>query len=343
MLAALGAGAVYAAALVEARWRPSVSVRRSYAASQVGVLVAAAAVAVAAYGTPPQMAHSLRQAFDAPNTHAVDSTRLLSLSLADRTRLWSAAWADGKSHMLRGGGIGSFEQYWFKTPQRPPPTPTPHTAPIWKRSPSWGLAGCSVLATTLLTPLVAGIRARRHPGVPAAIGAYVAYLVHTGVDWDWLLPALTLAALFTACALLSADAESQPAIHRSAQWVLAGTGLVVALVATFGLIGNRQLSAAYAAAGRGDFSTAVVDARSAARWQPWSYLPWLTIGSAERALDNPTAARHAYQTAVKRDRGRWDAWFGLASISSGQSAHGVTANGAPPQPAVAADREILPP
>ena len=137
------------------------------------------------------------------------------------------------------------------------------------------------------------------------------------MDWDWLLPALTLAALFTACALLSADAESQPAIHRSAQWVLAGTGLAVALVATFGLIGDRQLSAAYAAAGRGDFSTAVVDARSTARWQPWSYLPWLTIGSAERALDKPTAARHAYRTAVNRDHGRWDAWFGLASISSG--------------------------
>ena len=45
--------------------------------------------------------------------------------------------------------------------------------------------------------------ARRHPLVPGAAGAYAAYLVHTGVDWDWELPAVTLAGLLCGAAILS--------------------------------------------------------------------------------------------------------------------------------------------
>jgi len=318
LLAAFAAAAVYLAAFVEGRWHPSMTVRRVYIGSQVGVLIAAAVVAVSVYGTPPQMAHSLRQALEGPSTQAQDPARLLSLSLDDRSPIWRAAWDDARAHPLRGSGIGSFQQYWYEHRSVAADTDAAHSAYL-EAFAELGIVGLVVLTATLIAPLMAGIRARRHPAVPAAVGVYVAYLFHTGIDWDWLLPALTMAALFTACALLSADTEPQPALHRSSQWILAGTGVVVAVIATFGLLGNRDLSAADAAAGRGDFRAAAAEARSAARWQPWSYLPWLTIASAERAQDDANAAEQAYRTAIRRDGGNWDAWFGLATISSGHS------------------------
>jgi hypothetical protein len=218
---------------------------------------------------------------------------------------------------MEGSGIGSYGEYWYEHRTIPADTDAAHSAYL-EAFAELGFLGVITLVITLIAPVLAGIRARHHPAVPVAVGVYVAYLFHTGIDWDWLLPMLTMAAIFTACALLSADAETQPALHGSAQWVLAGTGLAVAVIATFGLIGNRQLSAASAAANRGDFRAAVADARSAARWQPWSDIPWLTIGSAESALGNPGAAGHAYRTATSRDRTGWDGWFGLAIVSSGR-------------------------
>jgi len=54
-------------------------------------------------------------------------------------------------------------------------------------------------------PVYAAFKARRHPLVPAAFGAYVAYLVHAGVDWDWEMTAVTLTALFIGASIVAAE------------------------------------------------------------------------------------------------------------------------------------------
>jgi len=67
-----------------------------------------------------------------------------------------------------------------------------------------GIAGSVLLGAALAPPLVAGARARRDPLALAALAAYAAWLVHAALDWDWELPAVTLAALACAGAVLVA-------------------------------------------------------------------------------------------------------------------------------------------
>ena len=81
------------------------------------------------------------------------------------------------------------------------------------------MIGLALLVALLAIPLVAAVRARRHPLVAPAFGAYVAFLVHAAVDWDWQMPAVTLLALFTAAVLVAAARGREPrsAVCRTAR------------------------------------------------------------------------------------------------------------------------------
>jgi hypothetical protein len=65
-----------------------------------------------------------------------------------------------------------------------------------------GIVGLALLGCALLVPLSAVASRRRDPLVPVAAAAYVAFLVHTGLDWDWEMPVTTLAGLACAAALI---------------------------------------------------------------------------------------------------------------------------------------------
>ena len=70
-----------------------------------------------------------------------------------------------------------------------------------------GPIGLALLLAALIIPLLA-LRGGRDPLLATAAGAYVAFLVHTGVDWDWELPAVTLAGLACGSAMLVARRPS---------------------------------------------------------------------------------------------------------------------------------------
>ncbi len=67
-----------------------------------------------------------------------------------------------------------------------------------------GPGGLTLLAVALSVPIVAVVRFREHPLAGAGAAAYAAYLVHAGLDWDWEMPAVTLAGLLCGVGLLAA-------------------------------------------------------------------------------------------------------------------------------------------
>jgi len=97
---------------------------------------------------------------------------------------------------------------------------------------------------------------------------------------------------------------------------VAAAGLL-AVVAGVGLVGNQQLLDSYSAANRGDFRAAEQHASDAARWQPWSFLPWMQMGNARWALGDVDGAHSAYQTAASKEPERMEPELALAEISSG--------------------------
>ena len=180
-------------------------------AVRIGVRVVVAIALLAAiagifdhYGSPSTLAHRTYHSFTAPPTGGQNlNSRLFSLSNNGRTVLWHSAWDEFRAHPVVGSGAGSFQRWWLA--HRTSGYFVQDTHNLYAQTlGELGIVGGALLALFLGLPLVAAFRARWHPLAAAALGVYVAYLVHCIVDWDWQVPAVTLLALFAGAALVVA-------------------------------------------------------------------------------------------------------------------------------------------
>ena len=124
-----------------------------------------------------------------------------SISMGDRPAYWRAAASDASAHPLLGSGAGSFDDYWLVHRSIPAYVQDAHSLYL-ETAAELGVVGLALLGCVLLVPLATAVAARRQPHVPVAAAAYVTFLVHAGLDWDWEMPATTLAGLACAAALL---------------------------------------------------------------------------------------------------------------------------------------------
>jgi hypothetical protein len=289
------------------------------------VLVVCALVGLAALfareGSPTTIARHAYDSFTAaPTTPADLNSRLFTFSNNGRTVLWRAAWDEYVDHPLLGGGAGSFQRQWFAVRTTPYSVVDAHNLYAQTLG-ELGLVGALLLAVFLGAPLLAAVKARRQPLAVAALGAYVAFLAHSIVDWDWQLPAVTLLALFAGTTLVVAargDRETMsPPLRRGVRIALASTAALCGAFAFVGLIGNIALSRAEAAVRVADGPKAVAEARTAVRWAPWSTEALRTRGLAEVLAGQRAAGLADLRLAAARDPGDWATWFDLASATTG--------------------------
>jgi hypothetical protein len=163
---------------------------------------------------------------------------------------------------------------------------------------------------------------RARPLVPAAGGAFAAFALHASVDWDWEMPAVTVAGLFCAVAIgaLADDGRGASPLGGVARTAVAGLCALVAVVALAGFVGAASLEHAERSLARGDVVAAERAARRAEEWQPWAVEPLLVRGRANVALGEARAARAAFTRAAARDPNDYRAWLALAAVSSGEAA-----------------------
>jgi O-antigen ligase len=285
------------------------------AATVAAAAIVASGVLVAA-GGPVAVVERAVDAFTEP-LPAGDGDlqrRLLSVSGNGRGDYWRVAWEMAREEPLHGTGAGSFEAHWLR--DRPISFHARDAHNLYLETfAELGTLGLVLLVATLALPLVVLRRARLLTFGPAAAGAFVAYLLHVSVDWDWEVPAVTLPALFCAATLL---ASRRPAFltgwARVAALALAAPVLAVALVAH---VGNRATAASIAAVDRGDPDRALAQARRAIDWAPWSDEPWQLRGEAELLLERDAEARSSLARALELDSESWSTWYDLAVVTSG--------------------------
>jgi O-antigen ligase len=124
--------------------------------------------------------------------------------LGERSAYWRVALHDAREHPTLGSGAGTFDDYWFA--HRPDPTNAQDAHSLYLETlAELGPIAAILLVFALVPPLLAAGRARQDAAVATAAAAYVALLVHAGLDWDWEMPATMLAGLACAAALLRAD------------------------------------------------------------------------------------------------------------------------------------------
>lgn len=181
-VAAVAATFLAAARLPLARdWRPGPRVRRT----AVALALAAVAVAIAF----------------AAHTGASEP----------RASYWHVAWKhEVVAHPLLGTGAGTFGVYWVRSGLAAKWGGALDTHSLYLEAlAELGPLGLLLLLAFLLLPLRSLVRRLPSAYAPAAAGAYVAWLVHAGLDWDWEMPAVVIAALTCGAALLLGD-EEQP-------------------------------------------------------------------------------------------------------------------------------------
>jgi O-Antigen ligase len=132
-------------------------------------------------------------------THAVSTPGFAG----DRPAYWRVAWRDVEANPILGSGAGTFGSYWLQHGPRTIGVRDAHNLYLETLA-ELGPLGLALLAAALVLPLAAIPAARKQPLAAGAAGAYAAYLVHAGLDWDWEMPAVTLAGLFCAAGLLAA-------------------------------------------------------------------------------------------------------------------------------------------
>ena len=313
----------------------------------LGLLVVAALVGIfVRFGGPTTLAQRAYASFgtQSPNIHGNLNHRLFNLASPGRKLQWQTGWHDARAHPWLGSGAGSYERYWMQ--HRPVAFKVRDVHSLYLETlAELGPVGLALLLVALAAPLAAAVLARAKPLVPLVLGAYVAYLVHAAVDWDWEVPAVTVAALLCGAALLAFARDRRRRIEVPLTARLATLAAVIALTgfAFVGLMSNSALSASTSARDS-DLQRSEHEAHKAASWAAWSAQPWQALGETELSHGRLAAARASFARAIGKDRRDWELWLDLAFASAGKQRQAALAEAArlnPLSPEVAQFRRAL--
>jgi hypothetical protein len=320
-LAVLAAGLVVLLRLAEQRVRPRPRLTRALGvAGWLAVPVVLVAVLVR-FGTPADIAQRTWNAFERlpSKTGTSLNDRLFSVSGNGRADLWSAGWEMAQGHRVVGAGAGTFERFWQARTDSSFKVRDAHGLYIETLA-ELGTVGLALLVFALAIPLVAAFAARRKPLVPALSGAYVAFLVHAGVDWDWELSAVTATGLIAGClVLVSAREGSTTTIATPLRAGVVTVALVASVAGIVGLLGNSAIAHGRSAIEDGDAVRAIEQARRARKLLPWSPDPWLVRGEAELLAGDVRGAAQSFREAIDVDPRDWRGWHDLAVASEGRA------------------------
>jgi hypothetical protein len=136
---------------------------------------------------------------------ASGASRLTTLS-SNRYAYWGVALRAFESEPLRGLGAGGWAVEWLRYRKINTFAQDAHSLELQTLA-ELGLVGLALLAAFIAGIVLAARSAHRAaPEVAAgAIAGLVVYAVHSPLDWDWQMPALTFVAMILGGALLAFD------------------------------------------------------------------------------------------------------------------------------------------
>jgi hypothetical protein len=290
----------------------------------VAAIGVVSAVVVAA-GSPVSLTKRAYDSFTAPPPAWVPpeqragtnlDQRLFSFSGSGRALLWRVAWDDYRAHPALGSGAGTFQRAWIRSPKSNFNVHDAHGLYIETLA-ELGPIGLALVLILFGLPLVAAWRARTSVLTVGAAGAYVAFFIHAGVDWDWELSGVTLTAICCGALLVGTRGARGASRRRIRPAVCLAVLAPLAVCSLVALIGNNALAGSQHALQSNDWVRAQQLARRARIWMPWSPSPWTALGEAQLAGGSTADAHASFVRAISHGSADWEAWLGLARTSSG--------------------------
>jgi O-antigen ligase len=138
------------------------------------------------------------------------ATRLTTLQ-SNRYAYWAVAFRAFASEPLHGVGAGGWAVDWLRWRHVSEGAQDAHSLPLQTLA-ELGVVGIVLLGTFLVGIFMAAREALKRVGALAAgpVAGVVTYLAHAPLDWDWQMPAVTLAVLALIGALLALADPGHP-------------------------------------------------------------------------------------------------------------------------------------
>jgi O-antigen ligase len=263
----------------------------------------------------------------APGSAADLRTRLTDPGNDGRIPLWRVAWHEFRSAPLIGQGAGTFENSWAQ--HRPTADFVVNAHSLYMETlDELGIVGFVLLLAVILTVLVAAAARARGPTRPlyaAAFSLLLALALHTGVDWDWQMPVVTVVFFALGGFMLSRPLKRSAAAEPSAARVgpappmrtLLGLGCVLLAVApTYVWLSQRKLNQATAAFDRGNCALATRSALSSISILGSRPEPYEVLGYCDIRDDMPQLAIATINKAISLDPDNWDYRYDLAIMQA---------------------------
>jgi hypothetical protein len=298
------------------------TVRRNWIAFAAGaaIVILVAAVAVDA-------PHQISRGFDdftatkAPSDPEALQDRLTNLNSNGRLAQWELAVEKFGEHPLDGTGAGTFARIWAQEGSGEFKVINAHSLYLEMLA-ELGLPGIILLAVAIIAIFV-GLAGRiRGPDrilYAALFAASLAWAGHAAADWDWEMPATGF--FFFALggmAIAARQGEGSSWVPRAPgrmTRVALGIGCLVLVVSpALMAISQGYLNASVRNLQAGDCGAASRQALDAIHVLSVRPDPYQVLGFCDSRAGEHQLAIQMLETAVDRDPGEWESYYGLALV-----------------------------
>jgi O-Antigen ligase len=294
---------------------------RVAAGGAVAAIVVALALALGAYGVVHRQYEKFVNSNGGPQAHTRD--RLTDVTNNGRLSLWKAAVRVARTQPIRGTGAGSYQLQYPRYRSEGLYVADAHSLYLQSLA-ELGVVGLVLMLVVVLGTL-AGLASRiRGPdrGLYAALFAVsLAWALHQAFDWDWQMPAASLAVFMLAGLALARrkDRRSSRGGLPAGRTFVALGWLVLAIAPLFASISYARLHSAAQALHRGDCVTAKAQALSSLQLSARRPQAYVLIGLCDLKGGFSQAAVPAMAEAVRLEPGSWEGqfWLGVARAAAG--------------------------
>jgi hypothetical protein len=309
------------------RWSPQ---RTRAVWRLLGAAVAICAVAVAGLlavssrGLTGSISHQI-DVFKEPKAGpGNDPSRLISSNGSNRWIWWQEAAGAFSDKPLGGWGAGSFPVVRYLFRRYDAPVRSTHSVPLEFLSDTGlvgallGLGGLGLLAAAAVR------RVRRSSGIErsarlALLATAAAWAVHSLVDWDWEIPAVTIPALIAVCVAAAplGGARSRPPQRGAPALLAAASALAAVLLAASAalpsLAETKRVQALREAAD-GNLHGAASKAELAHKLNPLSVEPLFTQVAVARLRNQNAEAGSLLAEATRLQPDNFETWQRLSQF-----------------------------
>jgi hypothetical protein len=304
---------------------PTPSSRAAVAVATSSLVLVVAAFVV--LGGPGEVSQRWRE-FKAPTVQLrgqaqYGPTRFTSVSSRGRYQIWRSSLDAVGSAPIGGIGPGSFEYWWTRKPRLSLRFHDAHSL-YFNSLAELGIVGLLLVAALLYGVFATGARrAVRErdirPVIAAATAGCAVFAVSAGFEWVWNVPVLPAA--FLVLAAIAVDGRER---HRRPSWralprarLAFGALSIAALVAIVPpLVGTAYVRSSESRVQAGRPASALDDARTAERIQPYAATPKLQQALVYEGLGSFGRAARLARSAIRAESTNWQPWLILSRIEA---------------------------